>query len=104
MTRRLRVSAAAETDVAFAAGWYDTQASGLGIDFIAQVDTVYRRITEYPEMHQVAFGSVRRAIVRRYPYVVVYRVDSSVIDVLGVLPCRAHPQTMKRRISTAPNH
>lgn len=102
MRRPLCLSAAAEIDAALAAGWYDAQVPGLGNSFIANIDATSQRIAEHPEMYPVAFRDVRRAIVHRFPYAVIYRILPATIEVLGVLPCRADPQAMMKRIAATP--
>jgi plasmid stabilization system protein ParE len=97
MTKPLTVSEAAETDIEAAVEWYDTRAPGLGNALIAQVNSIYENIREFPDMHQVAFANVRKAPVDHFPYAVVYRALPTVIEVIGVFPCRADPKRLARR-------
>jgi toxin ParE1/3/4 len=72
-----RVEAIAQTEFEEASGWYETQREGLGLEFIAEVDRVLRRIA-----HQETFatapivivegGAVRREFVDRFPYVIMF--------------------------------
>jgi len=42
-------------------------------------------IREDPPQHQVVYRSVRRAIPRRFPYGLSYRIDGSVVLVFAVV-------------------
>lgn len=53
--------------------WYDRQVPGLGNSFIAQVDAVFEQLGQYPEMYQVVFTQVRRAVLHSFPFGVIYQ-------------------------------
>lgn len=97
MTKPFVVLDAAERDLEAAEDGYDAQARGLGDDFLHEVDEALERIGSFPEMYPVVFAGVRRAILRRFPFNVVYRIRTSAIDIIGVLPCRADPQILAER-------
>ncbi|HEV3005847.1 MAG TPA: type II toxin-antitoxin system RelE/ParE family toxin [Pirellulales bacterium] len=97
MSKPFVVVAATEHDLAAAADGYDAQARGLGDDFLHEVDEALDRIRSFPEMYQVVFPGVRRAILHRFPFAVVYRIRTTSIDIIGVLPCRADPQILAER-------
>jgi hypothetical protein len=81
--------------------WYDMQSPGLGTTMIEELDKAYQRILEYPEMHQVAFANVRRAVIYRFPYAISYRILPTAIQVVGVLPTRADPKSLIGRAAAA---
>jgi plasmid stabilization system protein ParE len=96
---RIKIAAAAEVDLIVAADWYDRQAPGLGDSFVAQVDAVFEQLRHHPEMYQLVFAPVRRAVLHRFPFAVIYRVRSDGVEVLGVMPCRADPALLMQRLS-----
>jgi hypothetical protein len=49
--------------------WYERQRHGLGEDFLAAVRATLGRIQLNPELQAVVYREVRRALVRRFPYV-----------------------------------
>lgn len=79
--------------------WYDGQVPGLGNSFITHVDAVFEQLGHYPEMYQVVFTPVRRAVLHRFPFGVIYHVRQESVLVLGVLPCRADPELLRQRIA-----
>lgn len=63
----------------------------------AQVQAVLDRITAQPEMHQCVLNDIRRAVVRRFPYLVFYRVKGNRIRVISVFHARRNPTIWQRR-------
>ena len=64
-----------EIDEAYS--WYEGQELGLGDDFLEQVDEALDRICQMPESYPAVYRDVRRALIRRFPYIIYYRIVSS---------------------------
>ena len=94
----LPVALTAEAQVEFdvAADWYEQQA-GLGAAFTAAVRKVLIRIGAIPLLHQVAYKDIRRAVIRRFPYSVFYRVDPDRVTVIAVFNNRRDPALWQSR-------
>ena len=69
----------AELELLDAAKYYELQATGLGSDFLDEVDLAIRDIRENPERWPVLRNDMRRRLVRRFPYALLYRVDADAI-------------------------
>ena len=69
----------AELELLDAAKYYELQATGLGSDFLDEVDLAIRDIRENPERWPVLRNDMRRRLVRRLPYALLYRVDADAI-------------------------
>jgi toxin ParE1/3/4 len=69
-----------------AAEWYDSQQSGLGVEFVASVDQVIRLVQEQPMAFAVWDRDTRfrHVVTGRFPYVVFYRVLEDTIEVTAV--------------------
>jgi plasmid stabilization system protein ParE len=91
----LRPEARDEFDEAF--DWYEAKRPALGVDFAARVQEVFDRISANPQLHAVVFKDVRKAVVRRFPYSVFYRVEPSQVVVLAVFHGRRDPGIWKAR-------
>ncbi len=92
----LRTEAQTDFDEAF--DWYEAQRPGLGIDFAAEVQRVFDRISANPLLHGTVLQDVRRAIVRRFPYSILYRVEATQILVLAVFHGKRDPSVWQGRI------
>ena len=79
-----------------AADWYEQQA-GLGSVFTTAVREVLNRIASMPLLHQVVYKDIRRALIRRFPYSIFYRVDTDRITVIAVFNNRCDPAIWQGR-------
>ncbi len=87
----------AQADLLAARRWYEEQRSGLGEAFVDCVEEVLARIAQMPEFYEVALRGVRRGKMRRFPYVVYYRVLADRIEVIAVLHGSRNPAVWQDR-------
>jgi len=84
-----------ELDEAYS--WYESQQLGLGDDFLEQVDEALDRICQMPESYPAVYRDVRRTVVRRFPYIIYYRIVSSRVIVTAVFHGRRNPKAWQTR-------
>ena len=87
----------AEADLEYAQDWYERQRGGLGAAFVLGVEEVLERIRRTPEMNAVVYQDVCRALTRRFPYVVHYRIEGDEVVVLGVFHAARDPREWRSR-------
>ncbi len=103
MTYILEVSELAEADFAHAVRWYGQIRSGLAPDFVLCVDEAVDRIMHNPLAYAPFFLNTRRAVVRRFPYGVIYRVCDTRSQNRGVLPRQNGPDSFTPPFGIIPN-
>ena len=74
-----------------AARYYELQAPGLGGDFLDKIDAAVRDIGAHPERWPVVRFNIRRRLVHRFPYAILYRIDSDEVVILATMHLRRHP-------------
>ena len=99
MTKRLVIRSDAHADMAEAAVWYEQQGAGLGHDFLAKVDSVFRLISKNPTIFPITHRQARLAPLKRFPYIVIYRVFAEHISVVAVLHGARDPASWKERLN-----
>jgi hypothetical protein len=77
---RVNIQPDASADTAQAAGWYEAQRPGLGIEFVLEVDAAIERACFDPESYAILFRNVRRALLRRFPYAVYFVLQNGSIN------------------------
>ena len=92
------ISPEAEEDLSGARLWYDQRRDGLGTDFVQCVEETLRSVEALPQVHAPVYQDVRRALVRRFPYIVYYRIVDSEVVVIAVLHGRRHQRHWQSRI------
>ena len=81
-----------------AADRYDEQRPGLGEEFIVEIDKAIKKAAAAPERYPIVFGDVRRAVARRFPFSVYFRVRRDSMVVLSVFHGRRNPAIWQRRV------
>ncbi len=95
---KLVLRPAAEQDIAEAMLWYDAQGQDLSDAILAQVEASFARILQGPERYPTAYGTFRRALVRRFPYLIYFRVEVDDIVVFAVYHQRRDPDALRARL------
>jgi plasmid stabilization system protein ParE len=86
---RFKASAARDAERAFE--WYETQRTGLGAQFREELNRTLEMIGANPELSPVVRPRIRRAVLRRFPYLVFYLVEGQQIVVLACLHASRDP-------------
>ena len=98
MTLPVRLTAYAVQDLAAAEQWYLDQAPHVLASFEEEIDRAFRLISQRPKLYQVVESTVRRALVRRFPVSVFYRILPEWIEVIAVVHQSRDPRTWQRRV------
>jgi plasmid stabilization system protein ParE len=98
MPRTLRFHPAARTELREAVVFYADQSPGLGRDLVREVRAVAERIQLWPESASMDESDVRRAMLSRFPFTVVYQVSPDAIDVIAVMHQRQRPGYWRDRL------
>lgn len=88
MSRRVALTPLAGADVADAFEWYEVQQAGLGERFLDDVGVAMTLLSEFGEAGPTVHGSLRRVLLRRFPYAIYYTLDHEVIEVRACLHLR----------------
>ncbi len=80
--------------------WYEERAENLGTEFLLEVDRAIETIRHSPTVWPFRDEQrhIRRYLVHRFPYGVIYRVAGSIIQVIAVMHLRRHPDYWKGRV------
>jgi plasmid stabilization system protein ParE len=87
----------AQEDLIDATDWYEAREPGLGADFLRCVDAAVQRIARNPESYPVVHRNTRMALVRRFPYLIIYRIATQGIIIVAVFHASRDPATWKKR-------
>jgi len=82
----------AERELAEAAHFYNRQALGLGDDFLDKIAGAVQDINKAPLRWSILGSSdIRRRLIHRFPYGLLYRVDPDEIVILAVMHLKRRP-------------
>jgi plasmid stabilization system protein ParE len=88
---------AAAADIERAYVWYERERVGLGEEFLAEVFTSVQAVLERPETFPVLHRLTRRALIRRFPYALFFRMMGERIVFVACFHVRRNPSVWKRR-------
>jgi plasmid stabilization system protein ParE len=74
----------AEQELNDACLYYEDKSTGLGSAFLEAIVRALDDIRKYPRAASPAAESVRRKLVRRFPYAILYSVRGDTIRVLAI--------------------
>src|SRR5438105_727500 len=75
----------AEEDIERTRDYLEQQRAGTGATFLARVRELLERVEAMPELYAVLWQDVRAARLRRFPFVVYYRVLTDRVKVVAVM-------------------
>jgi plasmid stabilization system protein ParE len=91
---------AAQIEASDAIGWYEEQETGLGTAFRKAVETTISSIQKHPLAFPVVHGSnSRKATVKRFPYTIIFDVQSGRILVYAIFHTSRNPLIWHGRLS-----
>jgi toxin ParE1/3/4 len=87
----------AEAEFNEAIEYYENNEHGLGYDFSIEVHSAIQNIVSFPTAWPVMEDDMRRCLVKRFPYGVVYSIEPGAVYILAVMHLRRHPDYWKNR-------
>ena len=88
----IRISKLAQKEIDDAVTWYDSQSKGLGTRFLDDLDRTIRRIAAYPFSCVEIEPDLRRCLLTRFPYGIIYGVDADTIVIIAVAHLHREPR------------
>ena len=93
----IRFSPEAESELAEARQWYAHQRADLDLEFMQSIDDAMSRIVASPHRYPNVYKSLRRIVIRRFPFAIFYEVAADEIQVIAVFHSRRDPERWKAR-------
>jgi plasmid stabilization system protein ParE len=72
-------------------------ALGLGHEFLAAAQTLIDAVAQHPLGYPVVRRNTRRALLRRFPYAIYFRIYDEVIVVVACMHGRRNPRRWRVR-------
>ena len=96
--RSIEFHPAAQDELISATRFYERQAEGLGVDFIATVQRAYEQLRESPAAGASFGRRLRRLLVPKFLYGLLYREEPERIYIVAVMHLRRRPGYWKSRV------
>lgn len=98
--KRVEIVPAAEAELRAAAEWLEADQPKLGSAFVSAVEETFEQIERNPNLFQRwdSNHNYRRAVLRRFPYVIVYEEHPERIDILAIANAHREPGYWLKRV------
>ena len=85
-------------EMAEAAQFYESRQVGLGQQFLDAIDRAIEDLEENPRRWPVLKKQIRRRLVGRFPYGILYRIDPQQITIIAIMHLHRRPNYWTKRI------
>ena len=93
----IRFTPEADGELTEARQWYAHQRENLDIELTEEIDEALSRIVRHPHLYPIVHRTLRRAVVRRFPFAIFYEVVADEIQIIAVFHSRRDPERWKSR-------
>lgn len=73
-------------------------ARDLDLEFMDSIDEALSRVVRNPHLYPLVYRTLRRAVVRRFPFALFFEVVADEIQVIAVFHSRRDPEIWKERV------
>lgn len=74
----------ARKELSDATEYYEIEQHGLGIRFNDEIQSAIARIVQYPQAWSIERGEIRKCLLHKFPYKILYSVETDHILVIAV--------------------
>jgi plasmid stabilization system protein ParE len=92
---RIRISPEADAELTEAREWYSHHRDNLDLEFMQCIDEALSLVASNPRAFPLVYRSLRRVVVRRFPFAVFYEVTGGEIKVTAIFHSRRDPERWK---------
>ncbi|MEZ6059210.1 MAG: type II toxin-antitoxin system RelE/ParE family toxin [Planctomycetaceae bacterium] len=78
--------------------WYSERSSKLADEFLDELDIGIAQIGQFPTRWPTFLHGTRHYLMRRFPYVIVYRIREESIQIIAVAHCNREPGYWSARL------
>lgn len=84
---------AAESEHLESVAYFESKRPGLGASYLVEFEKILGHVCESPQRYPIERKpDVRRILMKRFPYAVLYREVSGIVQVLAIAHHRRRPQ------------
>jgi toxin ParE1/3/4 len=88
----IKFTEAAEKEYLEAIEYYNRQRPGLGYEFSVEIDSGMKYIERFDSAWQLLAKDIRRYLIKRFPYGIIYSIQNESIIVLSIMNLHREPK------------
>ena len=95
---KLSILQPAQKELGEAVTFYNSQAAGLGFEFLLEFQHSVRRVKDHPEAWPLISQRTRRCRLKRFPYGIIYQLRENEILIVSVMHLHQRPDAWKENL------
>lgn len=99
---KIRVTRSAEADLDTGYLFYEAQAPGVGVYFLASLRADLSSLAVFGGVHPKTNAGIHRAVAKSFPYLIYYSCEGDVVSVIAVLDSRRDPDAIRNALAGRP--
>lgn len=92
MTYALEIKHEANIEIIEAYLYYEDKRNRLGEEFLAHLDSYFKRITANPKHFPQKRKPYREAFIKRFPFIIIYEIEKQKVIVYSVFNTWKNPE------------
>lgn len=97
---QINLSNEAESDFANSYAFYKSESQAIADKFIKSIDQSFRKIAFSPYSYNKVFKSLRRHLVKKFPFVIYYYIDEYNIKIVAIFHTSRNPEIWNNRLNS----
>ncbi|MEO8867958.1 MAG: type II toxin-antitoxin system RelE/ParE family toxin [Bacteroidia bacterium] len=73
--------------------YYEGKRKNLGVEFLEETEFIFNLITDAPELFSLKYKNTREALLKRFPYIIVYEIEQNSIVVYSIFNTSRNPKS-----------
>lgn len=94
----LGIHPAAEAEIWAELSYYDEKRAGLGRELKLEIRSAFARIQQHPQAFAADHRGVRRCLLHRFPFSVVFREKADLIWIIALAHHKRRPNYWRKRL------
>lgn len=86
-----------DDDIANAVEWYESRREGLGTEFLDDWENTIAYVVSNPLGFAKKRKSFRQAVLKKFPYLIIFEIVDNLVVVYAVIHGRKHPKERYKR-------
>ncbi len=78
--------------------FYEAARPGLGAEFTHEIEAAVAKICDAPLQHRAISPRLRRYLVRRFPFAVLYAIENDVVLIMAIMHGSRKPGYWQQRL------
>ena len=98
MNYTLRYTPEARDELQEGYDYYSSKSERVGDDFLDKIEATIAHIERSPTLSPIVAHDIRKAVVQKFPYIILYHIVNERIIILSIFHTKQDPQKWMKRL------